>query len=249
MEFAAGFLIALAIAVTGVGGGVITAPVLMLFFGMAPAQSVGTSLLFAALVKLLVVPVYLYRRLVNYRVLGLMLVGGVPGVLAGGIYLKHLHSTGKDSLLYLALGGTIAATAAFNLYRSWSGTKPPTIRERWSLLPAIMLPIGAEVGFSSAGAGALGTLALLSTTNLEPSAVVGTDVLFGLVLSLLGGGMQLSAGNYDATMLMHLVTGGVFGALLGANLTALLPSRGLRVALSLWLMSLGIQLCWSTLAR
>src|SRR5438105_10233895 len=72
MEFAAGFLIALAIAVTGVGGGVITAPVLMLFFGMPPAQSVGTSLLFAALVKLLVVPVYLYRRLVSFRILGLM---------------------------------------------------------------------------------------------------------------------------------------------------------------------------------
>src|SRR5437763_743046 len=120
MEFVAGFLIALAIAVTGVGGGVITAPVLMLFFGMAPAQSVGTSLLFAALVKLLVVPVYLYRRLVNRRVLALMLLGGLPGVLAGGLYLKHLHSTGKDGLLYLVLGGTIAATAAFNLYRSWS---------------------------------------------------------------------------------------------------------------------------------
>src|SRR5205823_9969631 len=62
----------------------------------------GTSLMFAALVKLLVVPVYLYRRLVNYRVLGLMLLGGLPGVVAGGLYLRHLHSTGKDSPLYLA---------------------------------------------------------------------------------------------------------------------------------------------------
>src|SRR5438477_12039395 len=121
MEFAAGFLIALAIAVTGVGGGVITAPVLMLFFKMPPAQSVGTSLLFAALVKLLVVPVYLYRRLVSFRILGLMLLGGLPGVVAGGAFLKHLHATGKDGVLYLALGGTIAAMAAFNLYRSWRG--------------------------------------------------------------------------------------------------------------------------------
>jgi uncharacterized protein len=249
MEFVAGFLIALAIAITGVGGGVITAPVLMLFFRMAPAQAVGTSLLFAAFVKLLVVPVYLYRRLVNYRVLGLMLLGGLPGVLAGGLYLKHLHSTGRDGLLYLVLGGTIAATAAFNLYRSWSQTTERAVRERSLWLPAIMLPIGAEVGFSSAGAGALGTLALFSTTNLKAAEVVGTDVVFGLVLSLVGGGMQLSAGNYDGSMLLRLLGGGVLGALLGANLTALLPSRGLRVALSLWLMSLGIQLCWSTLAR
>ena len=249
MEFLAGFLIAIAIAVTGVGGGVITAPVLMLFFRMGPAQSVGTSLLFAAFVKLLVLPVYLYRRLINYRVLGLMLLGGIPGVLAGGIYLKHLHSTGRDGLLYLALGGVIVGTAAFNLYRSWSQSGERSLRERSSWLPAIMLPIGAEVGFSSAGAGALGTLALFSTTNLTASEVVGTDVVFGLVLSLAGGGMQFSAGNYDSAMLLRLLTGGVFGALVGANLTALLPPRRLRLALSLWLISLGIQLCWSTLAH
>src|SRR5438046_405739 len=189
MEFVAGFLIALAIAITGVGGGVITAPVLMLFFGMAPAQSVGTSLLFAALVKLLVVPVYLYRRLVNYRILGLMLLGGLPGVVAGGAVLKQLHATGKDGVLYVALGGTIAAMAAFNLYRTWRNTSAQSTRERSSWLPAIMLPIGAEVGFSSAGAGALGTLALFSTTNLKPAEVVGTDVVFGLALSLVGGGI------------------------------------------------------------
>lgn len=61
--------------------------------------------------------------------------------------------------------------------------------------------------------------------------------------------MQLSAGKYDSAILIRLVIEGAFGALLGASLTALLPSKGLRVALSLWLMSLGIQLCWSTLAH
>lgn len=87
-EFLAGFLIALAIALTGVGGGVITAPVLMLFFGVLPARDVGTSLLFAAIIKLLVVPVYMRRGLVNYGILGWMVLGGLPGVLAGGALLK-----------------------------------------------------------------------------------------------------------------------------------------------------------------
>ena len=123
------------------------------------------------------------------------------------------------------------------------------VRDRSTWLPFLMLPVGAEVGFSAAGAGALGTIALFATTNLTTAEVVGTDVLFGLGLSLAGGGVQLSAGNYDSAILLRLVVGGAFGALLGANLTAFLPSRGLRVALSLWLMSLGIQLCWSTLAH
>ena len=249
MEFLAGFLIALAIALTGVGGGVITAPVLMLFFGVPPARSVGTSLLFAAIIKLLVVPTYIYRGLVNYRVLGWMLLGGLPGVVAGGALLKHLHAGGKDGVLYLALGVTIAATAAFNLDRTWRKGTIRTVRDRSTWLPFLMLPVGAEVGFSAAGAGALGTIALFATTNLTTAEVVGTDVLFGLGLSLAGGGMQLSAGNYDSAILIRLVVGGAFGALLGANLTAFLPSKGLRVALSLWLMSLGIQLCWSTLAH
>ena len=249
MEFIAGFLIALAIAVTGVGGGVITAPVLMLFFGVPPARSVGTSLLFAAIIKLLVVPVYMYRGLVNYRVLGWMLLGGLPGVIAGGALLKHLHAGGKDNVLYLALGLTIAATAAFNLYRTWRKGTLVAVRDRARWLPFLMLPVGAEVGFSAAGAGALGTIALFATTNLTAAEVVGTDVLFGLGLSLAGGGMQLSAGNYDSAILLRLIVGGAFGALLGANLTAFLPSKGLRVALSLWLMSLGLQLCWSNLAR
>ncbi len=249
MEFLAGFLIALAIALTGVGGGVITAPVLMLFFGVPPARSVGTSLLFAAIIKLLVVPTYIYRGLVNYGVLGWMLLGGLPGVIAGGALLKHLHAGGKDGLLYLALGLTIAATAAFNLYRTWRKGTIRTVPDRSTWLPFLMLPVGAEVGFSAAGAGALGTIALFATTNLTAAEVVGTDVLFGLGLSLAGGGVQLTAGNYDSAILMRLVVGGAFGALLGANLTAFLPSKGLRVALSLWLMSLGIQLCWSTLAH
>ncbi len=249
MEFLAGFLIALAIALTGVGGGVITAPVLMLFFGVPPARSVGTLLLFAAIIKLLVVPVYIQRGLVKYRILGWMLLGGLPGLIAGGALLKHLHSGGKDGVLYLALGGTIAVTAAFNLYRTWRKGNPHGVRDRSKWLPFLMLPVGAEVGFSAAGAGALGTLALFGTTDLTPAEVLGTDVLFGLALSLAGGGIQLSAGNDDSAILIRLVIGGGFGAMLGANLTALLPSRGLRVPLSLWLMSLGIQLCWTNLAH
>ena len=107
-----------------------------------------------------------------------------------------------------------------------------------------MLPIGAEVGFSSAGAGAIGTLALLNLTRLRTVQVVGTDVLFGLVLSLLGGGIQIATGGYDPVVLTQLIVGGVFGALIGPNIAVWLPSKPLRVALCVWLASLGTVLCW-----
>jgi uncharacterized membrane protein YfcA len=74
---------------------------------------------------------------------------------------------------------------------------------------------------------------------------VGTDLFFGLCVSLVGSGFQLTAGNYDAAILIKLIIGGVAGAFAGTYLAAVAPQRVLRIALSLWLISLGIQLCWS----
>lgn len=244
MEIVLGFIIAVAIGVTGVGAGVITAPVLILFLHVPPARAVGTALVFSTAVKLLVVPMQIYRKQVDYRILGYLLAGGIPGVLAGSLILAHFSAKGSQGILYAALGSTIVVMAALNLYRVWlrpgRGTKDLS---GW--LPGVALPIGAEVGFSSAGAGAIGSLALLWMTPLTAARVVGTDLFFGLCLSMIGGGFQLSAGNYDLAILTQLVIGGLFGAFAGTYLAAITPQRAFRVVLSLWLISLGVQLCWS----
>ncbi len=232
-----GFLIALAIGVTGVGGGTITVPMLMLFAHVAPGKAVGTALAFGAMVKLIAGPMYLVRRQVSFRVLLLMVAGGLPGLCAGLYFLNKLHEANRNGLLTALLGVLIVVTAVVNLFRSHAGKGGTRDRSRW--LPWIMLPIGAETGFSSAGAGAIGTLALLNLTQLSPVEVVGTDVVFGLVLSLVGGGFQVSIGAYDTAVLTQLALGGVFGAVLGPNLASRIPARPLRVALCLWLASLG----------
>jgi uncharacterized protein len=110
------------------------------------------------------------------------------------------------------------------------------------MLPFIALPIGAETGFSAAGAGAIGSIALLGLTALSASQVIGTDMFFGLAMSSVGGGIQFTAGHYVPALLLKLVVGGIPGVLVGANTSALLPSRPLRVDLSVWLMGLGAQL-------
>ena len=243
MVFALGFVIALAIGVTGVGGGTITVPVLMLFWHLEPDKTVGTALVFAAAVKLLVAPVYIARRQVSYRVLGLTLAGGLPGLFAGLYLLRSLHAGNQNSLLTILIGVVIIATSLANIFRVNQQARPDR-RDRSHWLPWIMLPIGAEVGFSSAGAGAIGTLAMLNLSRLTPAEVVGTNVAFGLVLSLLGGGVQMATGSYDPVILTQLVIGGVFGALIGPNLAVWLPSKSLRVALCVWLASLGTMLCW-----
>jgi uncharacterized protein len=242
MEFALGFVIALAIALTGVGAGSMTTPLLILLLGVSPATAVGTALTFGAIVKIVSAPVYALRRQVHWRILVLLLTGGLPGVIAGSFLLDKLKKGPYSADLYVALGTLIAATALFHLYRMFRPKPESKQRDRSRLLPWFALPIGAEVGFSSAGAGALGSLLLLSFTTMTAAEVVGTDLCFGLGLSFTGSLIQVSAGNYDPALLMKLVAGGLCGALFGSFLAGRVAQRPLRVCLLLMLTVLGCQL-------
>ena len=247
VEVALGFVIALAIGLTGVGAGTMTAPALLLMLNVPAPTAVGTALIYGGIIKLIGAPSYLFRKQVNFRVLAWMAAGGFPGVLAGSVLFARYAKTRSDVLLGV-LGITVLITAGASLWRliRTDRAESSTDRRRW--LPLITLPIGAEFGFSSAGAGALGSIALMGLTTMPARQVVGTDVFFGLALSLIGGGFQFTTGNYDPGLLTKLIVGGVPGVLIGANLSALMPSRPLRFAMSIWLMSLGGQLCWRSLS-
>ncbi len=244
MEIIIGFLIASAIGLTGVGGGVLTAPVLILFLGLPAPEAVSTSLAFVAIVKVLAVPVYLRRGQVNWGVLRCMLVGGVPGVLAGSLLLGRASSRGLNGFVLAAVGLTVAASASLSLVRLARRAEGTAGFERCARLALLSAGIGVEVGFSSAGAGALGTIALFHCTRLEAAEVVGTDLAFGLALSAIGGGLHFASGAVNSELLVKMALGGAAGALSGAHLASFVPTRLLRTAISLWLFWLGSQLCW-----
>jgi len=246
MDLLLGFVIAVMITLTGVGAGTMTAPLLILFLRVPVPVAVGTALAYSAAVKLLVVPVQMVRGQVQWRTLSVMLLTGIPGVVLGTLLFRYAVALRSDRVwLYFALGGMIAFSSAWHIYRHF---RPRSIsgdrRERPGWLATAMLPVGAEVGFSSSGAGALGTIALLGLTRLETTQVVGTDLAFGLCLSLVGGGLHLATGGMDTGLLSRLVAGGVLGAIAGSTVAPRIPARTMRLALSLWLLAIGIQLCW-----
>src|SRR5581483_1387507 len=142
MPYAVGFLIALAVGLTGVGAGSITAPVLILFFALSPADSVGTALIFAAVIKLVVAPMYLLRKQVNGRVMLLLCIGGVPGVLAGVYLIGALDVRHYEHTLFLLLGTTIATMALYSLYRTLWKHGPAKRADRHAWLPFIGGAIG-----------------------------------------------------------------------------------------------------------
>jgi uncharacterized protein len=222
--------------------GTITVPILVLFLGVAAPDAVAIGLMFATAVKLILVPAQLVRGNIAWRTLGYMLLGGAPGVIIGSLFLKHLVTAGSQNLLNGILGAILVSTAAWQLLFSFRPMKQESDRpDRSLLLPWLMFPVGAEVGFSSAGAGALGSAALLGLTPLAPAQVVGTDIAFGFVVSLIGSSAHLFGAGAQSALLLHLIAGGVVGAVGGVILSTHIPRRPLRIALWVWLLILGGQ--------
>ena len=249
MQYLIGFVIALFIALTGVGAGTVTVPVLILFLGVPAPVAVGIGLMFATAVKLILVPTQIARRNVAWRTLGFMLLGGAPGVIVGSLFLETFGqrriaepdecAAGHDSRNYLSLADLCFIPPA----QAECGP-----RDRSYLLAGLMFPVGAEVGFSSAGAGALGSAALLSLTTLLPAQVVGTDIAFGFAVSLIGSGAHWFSHASNPELLIHLIVGGVGGAIVGTLASTHVPRRQLRFALCVWLLILGGQFLFNSYA-
>jgi uncharacterized membrane protein YfcA len=247
MQYLIGFVIALFIALTGVGAGTITVPILVLFLNVPAPVAVGIGLTFSAAIKLILVPSQIVRKNVAWRTLGFMLLGGAPGVLLGSLFLKHLVTMGSQNLLSALLGAILMTTASWQIFYSFRPMKENRdTPDRSPLLSWLMFPVGAEVGFSSAGAGALGSAALLSLTPLAPAQVVGTDIAFGFIVSLIGSGAHWFSHATNPQLLMELIAGGVFGAVTGTLLSTRIPRRPLRFALWIWLLILGGQFLFNS---
>lgn len=247
MQYVIGFFIALFIALTGVGAGTITVPILVLYLGVPAPIAVSIGLAFSAAVKLILVPAQVVRGNVSWQTLGFMVLGGAPGVIVGSLFLNHLVTVGSQNLLNALLGAILVGTASWQLLFSFRPMQQKVLaKDRSHFLPWLMFPVGAEVGFSSAGAGALGSAALLSLTPLAPAQVVGTDIAFGFLVSLIGSSAHLFSRGADTGLLLELIAGGVAGAVTGTVLGTRIPRRPLRIALWVWLLILGGQFLFNS---
>jgi uncharacterized protein len=242
MEVAIGFVIALLVGLTGVGGGSFTTPMLVLVCGISGAEAVGTALVFSTVIKTVAAPFFLATRKVHFPYLRRMLLGAVPGLVAGTYLLAKMRSNWNPQVLIL-IGATLIVSAAITLFSA--GRQPGLRRDSSPWLPWLTLPIGVETGFSSAGAGALGTLLLFNCSDLPAAQVVGTDILFGIALAGAGSIFHFGLGSVSAPLLTGLLLGGVPGVLLGCAFTAKVPSAKLKVLTTVITLFLGIQLVWT----
>lgn len=238
-----GFFIALAVGLTGIGGGSFTVPALLLLVGLPAGEAVGTAFVFAGVLRLIAAPFYVSGRQVHQRYFRLLLVGAVPGLALGTLALRLVSRVENAGLVAILLGVLLAASSSVTFFPRVQNPRFAASNSRW--LPWLAFPIGIESGFSSAGAGALGTVLLLNYSEMTPSQVVGTDILFGLVLAIIGSAVHWSLGAISTPVLLQFLAGGVPGVIVGCLLAPRVPAHKLKAVIAAIAIGAGLQLVWS----
>jgi uncharacterized membrane protein YfcA len=242
LVIAFGLGVGILVGLTGIGGGSLMTPLLLIFIGTNPAVAVGTDIAYGAITKTLGGWRHWRNGTVDVGVSKWLAFGSVPGSVAGVLLISYLHHHHKDSFnttLLWMVGGTLAVTAIITLARALF--MPALVaRERHSVglgprskLAAVSLGalLGFVLGVTSVGSGALIGLALILVFRLTPHRVVGTDVFHAAILLWAAGIAHLAVGNVDFGLMGTILVGSLPGVLVGEHLSRRIPASALRPAL------------------
>jgi uncharacterized membrane protein YfcA len=248
-----GLGVGLLVGTTGVGGGSLMTPLLILLIGIKPVVAIGTDLAYAAITK--TVGGYRHFKLgsVDVKLCLWLCLGSIPGSVGGVILLEALHDAYGESIDAVILGLVSAAiflTAAVVLARA---LQPPGKRnhERESAVldrprklfaVALGLAVGVVIGVTSVGSGALIAVGLILVFQLTPRRVVGTDVFQAALLLWAASAAHLVQGNVDLGLMANLLVGSLPGIWIGAGLSSKIPVIALRITLGTVLVGAGIGL-------
>jgi uncharacterized membrane protein YfcA len=239
-----GFGVGMLIGLTGIGGGSLMTPLLILVFGTKPVVAIGTDLAYGAITKTLGGWRHLRKGTVDLGLALWLAVGSAPGA-AGGIVLMeslHHHESFDDGLLtglgiaLLLVGLSVLIRTLFLTPRNERESVPQDARTRIAAV-ALGLVLGAVLGMTSVGSGALIGLVLIIVFRLTPHRVVGTDVFHAAILLWVAALAHLAFGNIDYGLMANILIGSLPGVWIGTNLLPRLPTVGLRVTLAIVLFA------------
>jgi uncharacterized membrane protein YfcA len=241
------------VGLTGMGGGSLMTPLLILVFGVKPVVAVGTDLAYAAVTKTVGGWRHFRKGTVFPRLAFWLAVGSCPGALAGVWLLDRLRvAWGEDfdTFMLVAIGATLVLTGSLVLLRALA-LADHAARERGAFrmqtrhkVAAVALggSIGFVLGITSAGSGTLIAIGLIIGFRLSPRRVVGTDVAHAAVLLWVAALAHIVSGNVDFGLAGTILIGSLPGVWLGAHLATRVPEQGLRPALGIVLATSGLGL-------
>jgi uncharacterized protein len=247
----AGVLVGLVVGLTGVGGGSLMTPLLVLAFGFHPATAVGTDLLYASATKTVGTTVHGWRGTVDWKIVTRLAIGSVPATIATIALLSYAAKESVDTghAITVILGVTLVLTAIATLFRTrllaWLSPPLGSLSERTLFISTVALGIllGALVSLTSVGAGALGMTALIVLYPDRPiKTLVGSDIAHAVPLTLLGGIGHAVLGTVDLSLLVSLLIGSIPGIIVGSMIASRVPDRVLGPILAVVLAVVGLKL-------
>jgi uncharacterized protein len=240
-----GFGVGILVGTTGMGGGSLMTPLLILVFGIKPVVAVGSDLAYAAVTKTAGGFLHFRKGMVQTNLAFWLALGSCPGAVAGVILLDRL---GLDDVLLPLIAGALLLTGALVLLRAlmFNGDgerdEVPLTRRHKAFAVALGASVGFVLGLTSAGSGTLIAIGLILGFRLAPRRVVGTDVFHAAILLWVAAIAHLFSGNVDLLLTATILIGSLPGVWVGTQLSSVLPERGLRPALGVVLLSSGLAL-------
>jgi uncharacterized membrane protein YfcA len=242
----AGLLVGVLVGMTGMGGGSLMTPILILLFGFDAKVAVGTDILHGAVFKSFGAARHRMLGTVHARLALWMFLGSAPCALVG-VQIASGFGDGADSAMSrivgaaLIVGGLGFVAKTFLAPREQNGLGRLDLRQKL-IAVAIGASCGFVVGLTSVGSGTFFGLAMLLVFPLSASAIVGTDIFHAAALLWVAGLGHLAHGNVDLGAMGWLLVGSIPGVLLGSQMSIRIPDRSLRIAFSIVLVLSGIKL-------
>jgi uncharacterized membrane protein YfcA len=246
-----GLGIGVLVGMTGMGGGSLMTPLLILIFGISPTTAIGTDIFYAAVTKTVGGWRHLRMKTVNMDLVKWLALGSVPSAVGGVLLVSWLQTkVGEDrldELVYAVLGGTLLMVGIITLARALILRNLIDERDRFEVerrhkVAAIVIgaTTGFVIGITSAGSGTVIAILLIAVYRLSPKKVVGTDVFHAAILLWAAGIAHWVGGNVDFVLAGNILLGSIPGVVIGASLSDKAPQGFLRTALGLVLVGSGI---------
>jgi uncharacterized protein len=246
-----GLGIGILIGMTGMGGGSLMTPLLILIFGIQPTTAIGTDIFYSAVTKTVGGWRHLRMKTVNMELVKWLATGSVPAAIAGVALVSYIQERiGEDrldSLVYAVLGGTLLMVGVVTLARALILRDLVDERDRFDVerrhkVAAVLIgaTTGFVIGITSAGSGTVIAILLIAVYRLAPKKVVGTDVFHAAVLLWAAGIAHWVGGNVDFTLAGNILIGSIPGVIIGAALSSRAPQGFIRTGLGVVLIGSGI---------
>ena len=244
----AGLLVGFVVGLTGIGGGALMTPILIVAFGIPPIMAVSTDLLYASITKCGGIVSYAKNQLVNWRVVILLLLGSLPGSLLALQFMNQLGSLDQiEGLINLVLGVSLILTSIAVFFRSKIKqlTESRAIvsgRQRSLVTIVAGLFLGVLVTLSSVGAGALGTaLLIVCYPRMTMARIIGTDLVHAVILTGVAAAGHYQMDNVNLELLQFLLLGGIPGVIAGSALGSRLSSDIMQPVMGTLLLIIGLR--------